>query len=257
MEEFVKVTVTDEGIAVVTIDRPKANALSRALLVELGIVAEALAIDPPKAVVITGSQRIFAAGAEISEFGDVETGRAMGLLFHRTLDTVASIPRPVIAAIEGYALGGGCELALAADFRVAGDSARFGQPEILLGIIPGGGGTQRLPRLVGAARAKELIWSGRTVEAAVAQRIGLVDRVVPAGAAREEALSWAREFTSGAVVAMGLAKAAIDGGMGGTLSEGLSLERALFAQVFSTDDAHDGVASFFANGPGKAQFHGR
>src|SRR5690606_30505433 len=167
-----------------------------------------------------------------------------------------AIPRATIAAVNGFALGGGCELALACDLRVASPSARFGQPEILLGIIPGGGGTQRLARLVGPARAKDLILTGRQVDAEEAHRIGLVDRIAE-GDAYEAALAWARELAAGPVLAQGLAKRAIDRGLDITLDGGLDLEQHLFAEVFGTDDARVGVASFKEHGPGKATFTGR
>jgi len=247
----------ENGVVVITLERPKANALSEEVLHEFAEISSQLIAAPPAAVVLTGTSKIFAAGAEIGEFGGVMEGARLGRAFHRALDGFAAIPRPVIAAVEGYALGGGCELAMTADFRVAAETAKFGQPEILLGIIPGGGGTQRLARLVGTSRAKELIFSGRTVEAAEAHRIGLVDRVVPAGQAKKEALAWADSLATGAVVAMGYAKEAIDRGMGGSLEEGLALEKALFAQVFATADAEIGIRSFFENGPGKARFEGR
>ncbi|MGZ4797854.1 MAG: enoyl-CoA hydratase/isomerase family protein, partial [Acidimicrobiia bacterium] len=180
-----------------------------------------------------------------------------GLAFRRAFDGIAAIPRPVIAGIRGFALGGGMELALACDLRVAADTARLGQPEILLGIIPGAGGTQRLPRLVGPARAKELIWSGRQVKAAEALAIGLVDRVVPADEVEATALAWATELAGGAVAAMGLAKRAIDEGLDGSLARGLDLEAHAFVEVFGTEDARTGVASFLEHGPGKATFAGR
>jgi enoyl-CoA hydratase len=170
---------------------------------------------------------------------------------------VAAIPRPVVAAIRGVALGGGLELALACDLRVAGDSARLGQPEILLGIIPGGGGTQRLPRLIGPARAKDLVLTGRQVAADEALRIGLVDRVVPASEVLDAAMVWAGEFARGPVVAHGLAKVVIDEGLDGPLVAGLDLEQEAFGRVFATEDAATGVRSFLADGPGKAVFSGR
>ena len=168
-----------------------------------------------------------------------------------------AIPRPVIAAIHGVALGGGLELAMACDLRIAADNARVGQPEILLGVIPGAGATQRLPRLVGPARAKELIWSGRQVKADEALAIGLVDRVVPADELEDAALAWAASLASGAVAAMGLAKRVIDGGLGGRLAAGLDLEADAFVEVFGTEDAATGVRSFLEHGPGKAKFAGR
>ena len=204
-----------------------------------------------------GGPRIFAAGADISEFGGPEEARRVGRHFLGTLDAWATIPRVTIAAVNGFALGGGCELALACDLRVAADDARFGQPEILLGIIPGGGGTQRLPRLVGPSRAKDMVLTGRQVPADEALRIGLADRVVPAADVRDAALAWAAELARGPLVAQALAKRAIDDGLDGPLAAGLELEQELFGEVFATEDAGAGVRSFLADGPGKATFSGR
>jgi enoyl-CoA hydratase len=248
----------DDGVAVVRLDNGKVNALSTELLRQLESAAEALTSDPPGAVVVTGSDRMFAAGADISEFGGSSEARTVGDAFLRALNAVAAIPRATIAAVDGFALGGGCELALACDLRVVNPRSRFGQPEILLGIIPGGGGTQRLARLVGPARAKDLIYSGRQVGAEEALRIGLADRVAAEGStAFDEALAWAGELAGGAVVAQGLAKRAIDRGLDITLDGGLDLEQQLFAEVFATDDAKVGVASFLEHGPGKATFTGK
>lgn len=247
----------DDGVAVVTLRNGKVNSLSRAVLTRLLEIAEQLTEDPPGAVIITGSDRIFAAGADISEFGGPEEAREIGALFVAALNAVAAIPRMVIAAVSGPALGGGCELALACDLRIAADSARFGQPEILLGIIPGGGGTQRLARLVGPARAKNMILTGRQVATDEAAAMGLVDEVVP----RDELLGRARELAvqlaRGPLAAHALAKAAIDDGLQVTLAEGLALEQAAFVEVFRTEDARLGVASFLDHGPGRAEFTGR
>jgi enoyl-CoA hydratase/carnithine racemase len=247
----------DDGVAVVRLDNPKVNALSTALLSQLEAAARALVDDPPGAVVVTGGDRLFAAGADIGEFGGPDEARAVGGGFVRALDAVAAIPRCVVAAVSGVALGGGCELALACDLRIASDKARFGQPEILLGIIPGGGGTQRLARLVGPSRAKELILTGHQVRADEALRIGLVDEVVPHDDLHDRAFALAAELASGPVVAQGLAKRAIDEGLQGSLEAGIALEQELFAQVFATEDARVGVASFLEHGPGKATFTGR
>jgi enoyl-CoA hydratase/carnithine racemase len=247
----------DDGVALVRLDNPKVNALSTALLGDLAVVAQALHDDPPGAVVITGSERIFAAGADITEFKGPDEARIIGATFWRTLDLVASIPRMVIAAVSGAALGGGCELALACDLRIASERAVFGQPEILLGIIPGGGGTQRLTRLVGPAKAKTIVLSGGTLRAAEALAIGLADEVVAPGEELTRALALAADYAKGAVVAQGLAKRAIDGGLDGTLDAGLALEQQLFVEVFATHDASIGVASFLEHGPGKAAFTGR
>src|SRR4051794_3656388 len=233
------------------------NALSVALLQQLGAVAAELTEDPPGAVVVWGGDRIFAAGADISEFGGPDEACTIGGQFRATLDAIAALPRATIAAVSGYALGGGCELALACDFRVAADTAKFGQPEILLGIIPGGGGTQRLARLVGPSRAKDMVLTGRQVGADEAMRIGLVDRVVPAEQVFDTAVAWAAELARGALVAQELSKRAIDEGLDGPLADGLALEQELFAEAFTTEDAAIGVQSFLEKGPGKAEFTGR
>ncbi|HEX6568609.1 MAG TPA: enoyl-CoA hydratase-related protein [Acidimicrobiales bacterium] len=246
-----------DGVAVIRLDNPKVNALSTALLGQLEAAATALTDDPPGAVVVTGGDRLFAAGADIGEFGGPDEAREVGGCFVRALGAVAGIPRCVIAAVSGFALGGGCELALACDLRIASDKARLGQPEILLGIIPGGGGTQRLARLVGPSRAKELILTGRQVRADEALRIGLVDEVVPHDELHDRALALAAELAAGAVVAQGLAKRAVDRGLDGSLAAGIDREQQLFAEVFATDDARVGVASFLEHGPGKATFTGR
>ncbi len=254
--QFVRMEPQGNGVVVLRIDRPKMNALSAELLSELRDAAKELCANPPGAVVVYGGERLFAAGAEISEFAGPKEALAVGGMFHEALDAIAQIPRVTIAAVTGYALGGGCELSLACDFRLAAENAKFGQPEILLGIIPGGGGTQRLPRLIGVSKAKDLIFSGRQVAAAEALEIGLVDRVVPKEEVLDKALEWAGEFAKGALVAQGLAKRAIDVGLSDSLAHGQGLERRLFAEVFSTEDAAIGVKSFFEFGPGKAVFKG-
>ena len=173
------------------------------------------------------------------------------------MTAVAAIPKPVVAAITGYALGGGLELALAADFRIAGEGARVGQPEIQLGIIPGAGGTQRLARLVGPARAKDLIFTGRMVKAAEAHAIGLVDQVVPDAEVYQAAVGMMKRYASGPALALRAAKQAIDSGLGVDLATGLEIERVQFAALFGTEDQRAGMRSFLENGPGKATFTGR
>lgn len=257
MGDLVLLERRDDGVAVITLNNPKVNALSQAVLAELRDIALALTDDPPGAVVITGGERIFAAGADISEFGGPERGRIIGEGFHRAFDAVAAIPRVVIAAVSGYALGGGCELALACDYRIASERAVFGQPEILLGIIPGGGGTQRLPRVVGASRAKELMVTGRQVKSDEALRIGLVDELVPAEELHDRALAMAAGLARGAVQAQALVKRAVDEGAEMDLLGGLRLERGLFELSFHSDDSQIGVASFLEHGPGKAEFTGK
>ncbi len=256
-EELVVVERGEDGVATLRLNRPKVNAMSKALLTALREAAEGLIADPPGAVVVTGGERVFAAGAEISEFAGPAEAREIGALFRDALGAVAAIPRFTIAAITGVALGGGCELALACDWRICAENARLGQPEILLGIIPGGGGTQRLPRLIGAARAKEIILTGRQVKAEEALRIGLVDEVVPAAEVLGRAREKAAELAAGAVVAQGLAKRAVDEGTETTLAWGLDREIDLFGEVFATDDSQIGVRSFLESGPGKATFTGR
>lgn len=246
-----------DGVALVTLNNPKVNALSLAVLDRLHAIALDLIADPPGSVVVTGGDRLFAAGADISEFGGPEEAEIVGSAFHRALDAVASIPRFVIAAVTGYALGGGCELALACDYRIAGEKAVFGQPEIQLGIIPGGGGTQRLTRAVGPSRAKELMITGRQVGAHEAVRIGLADEIVPHTEVHLRALSLAASVAAGASVAQGMIKTLVDRGSASALTIGLEEERRAFTEVFETEDSRIGVESFLANGPGKATFVGR
>jgi len=255
-DAFVTVERRPDNVALVRLDRPKANALSAAVLTQLESVARALGDDPPGAVVLWGGRRIFAAGADIVELGD-SGARAVGEHFAGALGALASIPRATIAAVNGYALGGGLELALACDFRVCAEDARFGLPEVLLGVIPGGGGTQRLPRLIGASRAKELIFTGRQVRAEEAVAIGLANRRVAPDEVLEAALGWAAELAAGPLVAHGLAKDAVDRGLEGTLAEGLGIEQDAFAAAARTEDAARGIASFSEHGPGKATFVGR
>jgi enoyl-CoA hydratase/carnithine racemase len=258
-EPLVLVESRPDGVTLLRLNRPPLNPLSTALMRELEVVATQLAADASvKAVVVTGSERALAAGADVSEFtAGPDAAAVVNAGIRAGLDALAAIPRPVIAAINGFALGGGLELALACDLRVAGDSARLGFPEIQLGIFPGGGGTQRATRLIGPAKTKELVWSGRHVRADEALAIGLVDRVVPADDVLDHALEWAASLASGAVVAMGLAKRAIDGGLDLPLAAALDLEAEGFLEVFGTDDAQVGIRSFLDDGPGKATFSGR
>jgi len=258
MTDLVLTEHHDGGVALLRLNRPPMNPLSIALLNALRDAAGALAADPEiKAVVVAGSEKALAAGADISELRDQASARAAADAFRGAFDAVASIPRPVIAAIRGYALGGGLELALTCDLRVGGERTRIGQPEILLGVLPGAGGTQRLARLIGPARAKELIWSGRQVRADEAHALGILDRVVGVDEVETNALHWAAELGTGAVVAMGLAKRVIDNGLGVPLALGLDQEAEAFVEVFATDDARVGVESFLEHGAGKAKFAGR
>jgi enoyl-CoA hydratase/carnithine racemase len=248
----------EAGVLVLRIDRPPLNALSRAVMEELGAAVAAATTDPEaRALVIAGGDKALAAGADVTELGSDETARGLTTAFRHGLDALVGLPRPVIAAIRGFALGGGLELALACDLRVAGESARLGVPEILLGLLPGAGGTQRLARLVGPARAKELVWSGRQVRAEEAAALGLVDRVVPDAEVEARAIAWAAELARGPGVAIGLAKAAIDRGLDGPLAAGLDLEVEAFHAALATEDAEIGIQSFLEHGPGKAPFTGR
>lgn len=254
----------DGGVAVLTLQHGKVNALSSAVLAQLRAEVGAARSERARAVVVTGGPKLFAAGADITEFaerggqdpfGIAPAGRVaeIGDGFLQALNDLAALPCPTIAAVNGVALGGGCELALACDLRIASDRARFGQPEILLGIIPGGGGTQRLARLVGPSRAKDMVFTGRTVDAAEASSIGLVDRVVE-GDALEAAMELASALAAGPAAALALAKRAVDGGLEADLGAGLELEQRLFVESFGTDDATVGVRSFLRDGPGKADF---
>jgi enoyl-CoA hydratase len=257
--EFVTFDVTD-GVGTIRLDRPPMNALNAVVQEELRAAAtQATRQADVRAVVLYGGPKVFAAGADIkemAEIGFVDMANRAGALSD-AFDSVARIPKPVVAAVTGYALGGGCELALTADFRVCGDNAKLGQPEILLGIIPGAGGTQRLARLVGPARAKDIVYSGRFVEAEEALRIGLVDQVVAPDDVYETAVAMAARYAAGPAVALRAAKAAIDGGLDTDLASGLRLESHLFASLFATEDRIIGMRSFIENGPGKAQFMGR
>ena len=246
-----------DGVAVVTLNSPKVNALSTQLLARLKEIADDLTSNPAGAVVLTGGDRLFAAGADISQFGGPDEAREIGGAFHAALNAFADIPSFTIAAVSGFALGGGCELSMACDYRIAGTKAVFGQPEILLGIIPGGGGTQRLPRLVGASRAKEMMITGRQVKSDEALRIGLADEVVEPEQLMPRALELAASVASGATHATRLIKQAVDRGIETDLASGLALELELFEDVFRTEDSRIGVKSFLENGPGKAQFTGR
>lgn len=257
--EFVRVDDAGDGVCAVRLDRPPVNALSNELLAELTEVVDGLRADESvKALVVWGGDSVFAAGADVEKFRpvDASTARGIAAAFRSAGDALATFPRPTIAAMYGYAIGGGLELALACDFRIAGDNCRMGFAEISLGIIPGGGGTQRAARLVGPARAKDLIFSGRYIRTPEAVEIGLVDRSSHPDETYDAALGWARSLASGAVAAMGHAKAAIDGGLGLPLAAGLDLEADCFAATFETNDAERGITSFVENGPGKASFEG-
>jgi enoyl-CoA hydratase/carnithine racemase len=265
MAELVQVEIGDGsagaplGVATIRLTRPPMNALNTQMQEELRAAAAQLrADDSARAVVLYGGEKVFAAGADVKEFAGQDHAMMMrdADRLSSALAALAELPKPVVAAVTGYALGGGCELALTADFRVSADNARWGQPEILLGIIPGAGGTQRLPRLIGPARAKDLIFSGRFVEADEALAIGLVDMVVPAAEVYPTALALAAKFAKGPALALAAAKSAIDSGLDADLRNGLRLESHLFASLFATADRTIGMKSFIEDGPGKAKFTG-
>jgi enoyl-CoA hydratase len=261
MAEVLTIDV-DGGIATLRLNRPPMNALNVELQEALrAAAAEVTARRDVAAVVVYGGEKVFAAGADIKEmqrmsYTDmVDRSSALSSAF----TAVARIPKPTVAAVTGYALGGGCELALCCDFRVAGRNVKLGQPEILLGVIPGAGGTQRLSRLVGPARAKDVVFTGRFVSADEALSIGLVDEVVDEGEG-EEVYAAARarvaRYVGGPAYALRAAKEAIDRGLEVDIDTGLEIERQQFAALFATRDREIGMTSFVENGPGKAVFEG-
>lgn len=259
MGEFVRLEV-DDGIGTIRLDRPPMNALSRQVQEEIRSAAhEASARDDVNAVVVHGGEKVFAAGADVKEM-EAMAEADMAAAAHdlsSSFTAVAEIRKPTVAAVTGYALGGGLELALCCDRRVSGDNGKLGQPEILLGIIPGAGGTQRLARLVGPARAKDIIYTGRFVEAQEALHIGMVDEVVAPDDVYAAARRWAEQFVNGPMRALAGAKAAIDGGLDNDLGSGLKLESHIFTALFGTEDRKIGMRSFLDSGPGKARFTGR
>jgi enoyl-CoA hydratase/carnithine racemase len=259
MSDFVRLEV-EGGVATIRLDRPPMNALNFEIQDALPAAAlEASTRRDVFAVIVYGGEKVFAAGADIKEMQPmsytdmVDRSAALQAAF----TVIARIPKPTVAAITGYALGGGCELALSCDFRVAGENAKLGQPEVLLGIIPGAGGTQRLSRLVGPSRAKDIIFSGRFVSAEEALRIGLVDEVVAPDDVYAAARRRAERYVGGPAYAIRAAKEAVDRGLEVDLETGLEIERMQFAGLFATRDREIGMASFVESGPGKAQFEGR
>ncbi|GAA4189168.1 enoyl-CoA hydratase-related protein [Streptosporangium oxazolinicum] len=256
MGEFVRVEAAD-GVATIRLDRPKMNALNRRVQLEIAECARRVDTDDDVYAVVLYGGAVFAAGADIKEMAGMSYAdmAVHSRVLQDCFTAVARIGKPVVAAVTGYALGGGCELALCADVRIAGESAKLGQPEILLGIIPGAGGTQRLPRLIGPARAKDLIFTGRHVPAAEALDIGLVDRVVPDEDVYTEALAYAARFAGGPALALRAAKQAVDRGLETDLDTGLEIERLQFSGLFATDDAGIGMRAFSERS--KAEFTGR
>lgn len=258
MGEFVQLEVS-EGVGTIRLDRPKMNALDAQVQVELLAAAtEAEARDDIAAVVLYGGERVFAAGADVKEMATMPYVKMIkhAHLLQEFTRAIAAIGKPTISAITGFALGGGCEVALATDLRFAADNAKLGQPEMLLGLIPGAGGTQRLSRLIGPSKAKDLIYTGRFVDAQEALAIGLVDQVHPADEVYVKAIEWASQFVGGPSLALRAAKDTIDRGIEVDLQTGLEIERIEFTSLFATADGAAGMASFVENGPGKATFTG-
>ncbi len=260
MPELVRIETGERhGVATLRLDRPKLNAFNQQLSDELDEVAREIASsDEIRAVVVWGGPKVFAAGADINRFNDLSAADAerFSTDINKAMLAIENLPQITISAVNGYALGGGMELSMSTDFRMAADNATFGQPEIQLGVIPGGGGTQRLPRLVGVTRAKEIIYSGRNVLADEALEIGLVSSVHPADDLYEAALARAAELAAGPA-ALRMAKQSIMDGLALPLEEAVAQESEKFGACFETEDCRTGVASFFENGPGNATFSGR
>jgi enoyl-CoA hydratase len=249
---------TRGAVGLITLNRPKAlNALNGQLVRELGAALMSFeADDAIGAIVITGSEKAFAAGADIKEMQPMSYMDAyLGDFITSEWETVTRIRKPVIAAVAGFALGGGCELAMMCDFVIAADTAKFGQPEITLGIIPGSGGTQRLTRFVGKAKAMDLVLTGRMMDAAEAERCGLVARIVPAADLVSEAIKAAEKIASFGRPSVLMAKESVNRSYETTLAEGIRFERRLFHSLFATEDQKEGMAAFAEKRP--AQFKNR
>jgi enoyl-CoA hydratase/carnithine racemase len=259
--EFVRLEEAPaEQVAIIRLDRPKVNALSTQLGRELlEVVTEIEGRSDIRSVIVWGGPRVFAAGADITEFpteGEFRDPSGMVDILNAANLKLESLPQITISAVNGFALGGGCELSMTTDFRVCGESARFGQPEILLGLIPGAGGTQRLTRLVGVTRAKDIVYSGRQVDAAEALEIGLVSSVHPDDDVLDAAVQLATRYANGPA-ALANAKRAVQGGFSLPIDEAIAHEKSEFVASFQTDDSVIGITSFLEKGPGKAKFTGR
>ena len=261
MSEVVRFELDKEtGVGTIRLDRPKMNAINDEVVQGLADAArEATFNDDCKSVVVWGGDKIFAAGADIKQMADRTPAEMMNRMqgLQSVFTMIEDVPKVVIAAINGFALGGGCELALACDFRVMANDGQIGQPEILLGIIPGAGGTQRLPRLIGVARAKNLIYTGRFVEAVEALQMGLVDQLEEAQNVYTAAVAYAAKFAKGPTVALRAAKMAIQRGLEMDMGDALAFEREVFVNLFATEDQKIGMKTFMEHGPGKADFVGR
>lgn len=260
MCEFVNLEVSGTGVGTIRLDRPKVNALNEQVIRELGAIVENLrSSEDVRSVVVWGGERVFAAGADVKQMTDLDAVQMFRYIggFQDVLTRLERLPQITIAAINGYALGGGCELSMACDYRICAEDSKLGQPEILLGIIPGAGGTQRLSRLVGIGRAKDIIYTGRFVDADEALTIGLVQNVVPAGDVYDVAVKLAERFATGPTVALMAAKQAVQNGYEVDMDNALLIERQAFAALFATEDQKIGMKSFAEEGPGKAKFVGR
>jgi enoyl-CoA hydratase/carnithine racemase len=245
--ETLIVETPSAGVTLIKLNRPEAlNALNSQLLGELGQALDAAAADASvKCVVLTGSERAFAAGADIKEMSEKSYAQMFSLdFFSDAARKIEQFRKPVIAAVAGYALGGGCELAMLCDFVIAAETAKFGQPEINLGVVPGIGGTQRLTRFVGKAKAMDMILTARMMDAAEAERSGLVSRVVPADKLMEEALAAAAKIAAQSPLAVAMAKELVDAAYETTLTTGVALERRLFHSLFAFEDQKEGMAAF-------------
>ncbi len=243
---------TEGPVGIITLNRPKQlNALNDPLMNELGAALKAFDADPDiGCIIVTGNEKAFAAGADIASMAHFTFADTFGNDFiTRNWETLRVIRKPVIAAVSGFALGGGCELAMMCDFIIAADNAKFAQPEIKLGIIPGAGGTQRLPRAVGKSKAMDLVLTGRNMDATEAERAGLVSRVVPADKLMDEALSAALAIASYSRMAVMAAKEAVNRAFEGSLSDGMAFERRLFHALFATADQKEGMAAFMEKRP--------
>lgn len=261
MSDVVRLEVDEaSGVGTIRLDRPKMNAINDEVTEGLAACArDATFNDKVKAVVVWGGEKIFAAGADIKMMTERTPAEMMNRMagLQSVFSMIEEIPKVTIAAVNGFALGGGCELMLTCDFRVLADNAQVGQPEIMLGIIPGAGGTQRLPRLIGPARAKDLIYSGRFVGCVEALAFGLADKVVPADKVYETAMEMAAMYAKGPSVALRAAKMAIQRGLEMDMGDALAFEREVFVNLFATEDQKIGMRSFLEKGPGQAEFVGR
>lgn len=254
--EHILVTI-EEPIAVITLNRPQVlNALNQAMMSELAAALEDCDRDvKTRCIVLWGGPRVFAAGADVREMADASSADMIRSYRFQQWQRIRRLATPTVAAVSGFALGGGCELAMACDIIIASESARFGQPEIRLGLMPGAGGTQRLTRAIGKSRAMEMVLTGRPITAQEAHAAGLISRVVPAELCLEEAKRLAREIADRAPLAVRLAKEAVLQAFETPLEAGLEFERRCFHSLFSTEDTHEGIRAFLEKRP--PQFSGR